>query len=82
VVGIQPLQTLDPAINFKFFPRGSLILVEDLLVKPQHDEVDDLSHVVVHIEAQYIVLHQLLFYLLVELAKAIFYAGPVYIVLA
>ena len=45
----QPLEGVKPGAHVLFLLRRGLVLREDLLVKSEHDEVNDLSHVVVNI---------------------------------
>lgn len=78
----QPLQCQNFALDFLFFCRRLLILLEYGLIQSEHDEIDYLIHVFIDILLQDFIFHQLLLDLLIEFRKTLPDSRPIIIILA
>jgi hypothetical protein len=76
MVRLQPQKSVHPIRHAFFFLGRGLILCEDLLVEPEHDEVNNLCHMVVDVMRQHLILHQALFDTLIESTEAYFDTSP------
>ena len=79
---LKPLETLNLGIYLVLVFGLNLILGVNLLVEPEHDVVNDVSHMFFCVLFENLILHQLLLDLLVELVETFLYACPFYIILA